>query len=102
MRLKTLKPSLPLADNRRAAVIESPRMTGRKLQSRRLRLWSKDPHCASCRRVTQYPDGFELDHKVPLFLGGADTDENCQILCVWYAADGTKRGCHVEKSGEER
>ncbi|MCP1646981.1 5-methylcytosine-specific restriction endonuclease McrA [Pseudomonas nitroreducens] len=31
--------------------------------------------------MVAYPSGFELDHKVPLYLGGADTEENCQILC---------------------
>ncbi len=99
--MRTLKPSLKKLDAGRR-VIASERMTGRPLQSRRLRLWSKDPRCANCGRVTQYPDGFELDHKTPLFLGGADTDENCQILCVWYDEAGNKRGCHTSKSNEER
>jgi len=77
-------------------------MTGRKLQDRRLRIWLKDPHCAGCGRLTAFPHGFELDHKVALFLGGQDTDENCQVLCVERMADGTKTGCHVSKSNEER
>jgi len=48
-----------------------------------------------------YPGGFELDHRVPLSLGGADTDENCQVLCVWYDDAGTKRGCHAEKTSTD-
>lgn len=99
--MRTLKPKLNLLDTRRKP-IASERMAGRKLQDRRLRLWSHDPRCANCGRVTQFPDGFELDHKVPLFLGGQDTDENCQIMCIWYDEAGNKRGCHVEKSSEER
>jgi 5-methylcytosine-specific restriction protein A len=99
--MRTLKPKIKLLDTR-SKTITSDRMTGRKLQSRRLRLWSKDPRCASCGRVTQYPNGFELDHKTPLFLGGQDTDENCQIMCIWYDGAGNKHGCHVEKSSEER
>lgn len=57
------------------------RITGRRLQERRLRLWTKSPNCAQCNCLTTYPDGFELDHIVPLLFSGKDTDENCQILC---------------------
>ncbi|MNE68080.1 HNH endonuclease [compost metagenome] len=51
--------------------------------------------------MVSYPGGFELDHKVPLFQGGADTDENCQILCVRFeVVEGrsVKAGCHAEKT----
>ena len=56
-------------------------MTGRALQERRLRIWSQDPHCAGCGRLVAMHE-FELDHKVALVNGGADTDENCQVLCI--------------------
>lgn len=57
------------------------RLRGRKLQARRLRVWTANPYCAcGCGRLTEYPDGFQLDHKVPLYKGGEDTDENCQVL----------------------
>lgn len=36
---------------------------------------------------------FQLDHKVPLFKGGEDTDENCQVLC---SAKG--KSCHDKKT----
>lgn len=71
------------------------RMTGRRLQSRRLRVWTNDPACAQCGRVTEYPTGFELDHKVPLHQGGADTDENCQVLCSG------PEGCHARKTATD-
>lgn len=58
------------------------RLRGRKAQARRLRLWSVDPHCVKCGRLTNYPDGFNLDHIVPLFKGGPDEDGNLQVLCV--------------------
>ncbi|KAF1005464.1 MAG: hypothetical protein GAK28_03216 [Luteibacter sp.] len=35
---------------------------------------------------------FELDHKVALVRGGADTDENCQVLCTG------PDGCHHRKT----
>lgn len=68
------------------------RLRGRRLQQRRLRLWSINPHCAMCGKLTNYPD-FQLDHKEPLYKGGEDTDENCQILCV--------APCHQKKTAED-
>ena len=80
------------------------RMTGSRLQQRRLRLWRVDPHCVMCGCLVVYPSGFELDHKVSLDSGGADTEDNCQILCVRYeVVDGRsmKAGCHAEKTAAE-
>jgi 5-methylcytosine-specific restriction protein A len=70
------------------------RMRGRKLQARRLKVWAQDPRCAVCRKLTAYPDGFQLDHKVPLFKGGEDTDANCQVLCA-------PNGCHDRKTAKD-
>lgn len=64
-------------------------------------MWRKDPHCVACGRLVDYPQGFELDHITPLSQGGPDTLANCQILCVWYDAHGTKHGCHAEKTAGE-
>lgn len=77
----------------------SPRLRGRKLQARRLRVWTADPCCAVCGKLTSYPSGFELDHKVPLFKGGEDTDENCQVLCVNIG--GRSPGCHEHKTASD-
>lgn len=75
------------------------RMRGRKLQERRFRLWAASRgRCAGCGALTVYPEGFQLDHKVPLFKDGKDTDENCQVLCV--AAPG-KVGCHDRKTAKD-
>lgn len=58
------------------------RLRGRALQARRLRVWSADPHCKGCGKLTDYlTDSFQLDHKVPLYKDGEDTDENTQVLC---------------------
>lgn len=56
------------------------RLRGRKATARRLRLWTANPYCAACGRLTEYPDGFQLDHRIPLHKGGPDTDENLQVL----------------------
>ncbi|CAB3850348.1 HNH endonuclease signature motif containing protein [Achromobacter animicus] len=103
MKLTTLKPRLATAGSRLAAAPtpSTKRMSGRKLQDRRLRVWSADPHCAHCGALTVYPEGFELDHKVSLNDGGADTDENSQVLCVSRDAHGRKVGCHDAKTRQD-
>ena len=101
-KLKMLKPKLALAQPvRKTATTSDVRMTGRRLQSRRLKVWSSNPHCAACGALTVFPHGFELDHIVPLFQGGHDTEANCQVLCVERLPDGSKAGCHVAKSSDE-
>ena len=68
------------------------RLRGRALQARRLRIWSAHPHCARCGRLTDYPQGFQLDHRIPLFKGGEDKEENLQVLCIQ---------CHDTKTNED-
>lgn len=67
------------------------RLRGAAGVARRLRIWSKNPHCAMCGKLTDYPSGFQIDHKVPLYKGGADQDENLQVLC-------SPSGCHDKKT----
>lgn len=73
------------------------RQTGRALQARRLRLWTADPHCKRCGKLVEFNAipyrGFELDHRIPLFLKGPDTDENCDVLCI--------PDCHEAKTAED-
>lgn len=93
-RLQTLKPRLAMQDTQRVKgdSVAERRITGRRLQSRRLRVWTKDPHCQGCGRLVDFPYGFELDHKVPLHAGGPDTEDNCQVLCSG------PDGCHAAKT----
>lgn len=99
-RLKTLPPRLAKAPSRQMETTSTRerRMTGRRLQDRRWRLWQKDPHCSRCGRLVEYPGGFELDHKIPIYLGGEDTEDNCQILCVYVDPVKGKSGCHIDKT----
>lgn len=89
-RLRTLGNRVAMAPSRQPATHRSAdrRMTGRALQDRRLRIWSHDPHCTCCRRLVAMHE-FELDHKVALVNGGADVDDNCQVLCI---------ECHARKT----
>lgn len=99
-RLKTLKPRLsaPAPSRLASNTVASRRVTGRALQARRLQAWNQNPTCAVCGRLVEYPYGFELDHIVALYLGGADVAANCQLLCVWFDHDGRKQGCHADKT----
>jgi 5-methylcytosine-specific restriction endonuclease McrA len=97
-RLKTLQPRLKAINTSlrpMAPSMSEKRMAGRKLQERRLRVWSRDPHCARCGRLTSFPSGFDLDHRVPLHQGGEDTEANCQVLC------NGPDGCHRTKTDED-
>lgn len=100
MKLQTLRSTLPTVPSRLpvAPTPSASRMRGRALQARRWRIWLRNPHCAMCGRLTGYPGGFELDHRVPLHAGGPDTDENCQVLCVYFDEAGQKAGCHARKT----
>lgn len=75
------------------------RMRGRGLQERRLRVWARDPRCAICRRLTEFNArpgwGFQLDHIVALANGGADTEANCQVLCIGPGS------CHERKTAQD-
>lgn len=106
--MKTLKPSTrrleDIAPQPRRLPIDTPsehRMSGRALQTRRLKLWTRAPHCAICGRLTDYPHGFELDHIQRLDQGGLDLESNCQVLCTWIDTQGNKQGCHADKTRAE-
>ena len=97
MKLKTLKPRFKTLDTRTAKpdTVASRRVTGRSLQNKRWQLWKKNPHCAMCGRLVAYPYGFDMDHVVPLALGGADDESNVQILC------NGPEGCHAAKTRQD-
>lgn len=83
------------------ATVAERRITGRALQRRRFSVWTRDPHCARCGRLCDWPHGFELDHIIPLdpAHGGQDTEENTQILCTDFE---DTEGCHSIKTREDR
>lgn len=102
-RLREMKSRLASAPAREMGSINvsERRITGRPLQRRRFELWKQNPRCAICGILVDYPYGFELDHIVPLFQGGEDVPENCQLLCVYTDPLKGKSGCHIDKTKED-
>ena len=70
-------------------------MTKRKRLTTRQRLAifeASGGRCASCSRKLGPADKWDIDHIIPLALGGADEPENMQVLCDW---------CHGKKTAQE-
>lgn len=70
-------------------VTPTVRITGRRLQRMRERLFKREPLCAECRRLGIVKLATQRDHIVPLAEGGADDETNEQGLCD---------DCHEAKS----
>ena len=65
---------------------------GRTLRKRNARVKASAGYiCNHCGIVT-YPENLEVDHIQPIYQGGADSNENLQVLCV---------DCHKDKSADE-
>lgn len=71
---------------------ETKRVTGRKLQAMRERLFKGNPLCAECERQGRVTLATQRDHIKPLAEGGTDDDDNVQGLC---------KPCHDAKSKDE-
>lgn len=90
MSLSTLKPRVSTIDTRKGASPAVKRITGHALQRIRERILLRDEYtCRVCGRVSR---DLEVDHKVPLHLGGAESDSNRWALCAT---------CHQAKSDRE-
>lgn len=68
------------------------RITGRRLQRERERLFADDSLCVECRKRGRVTVATIRDHKLALAFGGTDTAENTQGLCT---------DCHDAKSKAE-
>ena len=92
MSLRTIKSKIRGIDTRVGSK-PSKRITGRPLMRIRDRVLMRDCYtCQVCGRVDPGP-GLEVDHIVPLHLGGKEDDNNRMTLCV---------SCHKEKSYKEQ
>lgn len=95
--LRTIGPSIRPAPSR-----SDQRVWGRGSQARRLRMWTASPYCVDCGRLTDFPNGFELDHEIPVEQGGSEDDSNLKVRCVWWDEHGKKCGCHEAKTQREK
>jgi len=94
-KLTNIQPRLKTIDPRRKTLqpAAAHRRTGAWLQERNHRIKLRDQWtCKACGRVTS---DLEVDHIVPLHLGGSDDDCNLQCLC---AGPGL---CHAIKTRQE-
>ena len=77
--MTTIAHRVTMVDVRRGSSPAVERIRGRQLQRIAMRIAQRDEYtCQTCGRLTV--DG-EVDHKTPLHLGGAESDENRQWLC---------------------
>jgi 5-methylcytosine-specific restriction protein A len=68
------------------------RVTGRALQRIRRQHLQQQPLCVRCKSKGRIAAATQIDHEIPLWNGGADTDSNRQGLCD---------DCHREKTASE-
>lgn len=71
---------------------KTDRLRGRRAVEQRARRLSSHPLCAHCLKAGRIQVATEVDHVVPLHMGGPDTDENTQNLC---------HDCHTDKSNRD-
>ena len=94
MGVKCIKPRVTMLSQSRGAelaTVATKRITGRRCQQSRQEIAERDGYrCQMCGRLTTR---YEIDHIIPLHMGGSDTDDNKQLLC--------KEPCHAEKSKSE-
>jgi 5-methylcytosine-specific restriction protein A len=67
------------------------RITGRRLQAMRARLFARDPLCVECRALGVSRPATQRDHIIPLAEGGADDESNEQGLCNEHHEAKTER-----------
>lgn len=92
MSLRTIKSKAKSIDIRIGSK-PSKRITGRALMRIRDRILMRDCYtCRVCGRVDPGP-WLEVDHIVPLHIGGKEEDSNRQVLC---------HSCHKKKSEKEQ
>lgn len=90
MSLKTLQPRVSTIDTRQGSSPAVKRIQGRALTRIRERILLRDMYtCRVCGRVSL---DLEVDHIVPLHLGGPESDGNRQAICG---------ACHLVKSERE-
>lgn len=82
VKLKTLRPRLATLVTQRIQSQETQRLRGRAAVDRRARWLELHPLCCMCEAEDRVTAGDVVDHRIPLWKGGADDYEaNGQTLC---------------------
>lgn len=91
-KITTIKPKIETIKTSVGSSVGTERIRGHELQKTRKRIMLRDNYtCRHCGRVTTKG---QVDHVIPLYAGGSESDENRQYLCCQ---------CHNKKSaGEEK
>lgn len=87
--ITSIQKRITTIDTRVGSPVAIERIRGREHDRIRQRILVRDG--AACVRC-EHGLNLEIDHIVPLHLGGAESDENRQILC---------KSCHAKKTLEE-
>jgi 5-methylcytosine-specific restriction enzyme A len=91
--MKTLRPRVSTIDTRRAGAPVVSRPHDSRAARDRERVLKRDDYlCVHCWALGRVEVAVEVDHIVPLCMGGFDSDDNKQSLC---------RSCHQSKSADE-
>lgn len=83
-RLQTLKPRIRMLSTTTATPLQTTveRKRGSAGVKDRNRIKARDQGmCVLCRAAGKLSIGTVVDHRVPLWAGGSDEDENKQTLC---------------------
>ncbi len=88
--LPTLKPGVPALVAKRPGATE--RQRGRSWMQRRARWLAEHPLCEHCEAAGRVKAAEQVDHRVPLWAGGADDESNFSSLCT---------DCHAAKTAAE-
>lgn len=94
-KLTSIKHRIATIDLRRGGSVAEPRIRGWKLTKIREEIIARDG--AACRKCGKMVGRLEVDHIVPLHLGGSESMDNRQLLCAIP--------CHRDKTeleGRER
>lgn len=78
-----------LADCHQIQRTKAKRARGRAGAAQRQRRLAAEPNCRDCAELGFERPAQEIDHIIPLGMGGRDTDDNVRSLC---------RSCHARRS----
>ena len=90
-RLSSITQKIPTIDLRRGGPVVEDRIRGWQLTKIRERIMVRDG--AACRKCGKMVGMLEVDHIVPLAVGGSNSELNLQLLCAIP--------CHRDKTLKE-